>query len=72
MLFIRLIDLVCFPMAAIRINMGSMSLSCGKRPFQVSLWCFDVTVQYFQGVLYKKRKALIKHIEGSNVLVECE
>ena len=58
MLLIRLIDLVCFPMAAIRINTGSRSLSCGKRPFQVSLWCFDVTVQYFQEVLYKKERSL--------------
>ena len=35
---------------------------------------FDMAAQYFEEILLKKRnrKELIKHIECSNVLVECE
>ena len=37
-------------------------------------WCFDVAVQYFEEILMglKKKQELIKPIECSDVLVECE
>ena len=54
-------------MAATRINKGHVTFMC-KWPFQVSFWCFDVTMQYFQGILIKKKDELIKHIECN----ECE
>ena len=38
-------------------------------------WCFGVAVWYFEEILLdlqKKRKELIKHVECSDVLLECE
>lgn len=47
MLLIRCIDLFTLSSSSNQNQQGGVGLWCGKQPFEVSLQCIDVTMQYF-------------------------
>ena len=78
--YLELLICLHFAMASTRINRVGVSLWCGQRPFQVLFQCFDVATRYLEEILLdliktkknNKQKEFTKHIECSDVIVECE